>query len=455
MMSPWLGMALVLGTLGGLFAGLRLYQRRAAPHPELVRKLLHMGMGLVTLAFPWMFDEAWPVLVMAALSILGLVSLRLVQSLRVGLGDVVGAVKRTSLGEIYFPVAVTALFLLYLDEDPQPANRRVVLYCVPVLLLALADAAAALVGIGYGRWRYATADGEKSVEGSIAFFTLAFFCVHVPVLLFTSTDKAETLLIALLLAWLAMMFEAIAWRGLDNLVLPLVSFLLLKIYLDADVEDLRQRLGITAILTVFLVCFQHRSTLVGSAVLGAFLVGYISWALGGWQWLLAPLVLFVTYTLLSPRTEENSRRIHNIHAVVCVASAGMIWLFLAVIMERPEFLLPYTTAYAGHLAIIGIARLKFDKRNIPDSALVGLCVVKGWLLQFAPYFAAEAWTESLTDVKMEGAFVALAGAALAACVFYFTQPGLDDCPLDTPRWLRQGCAAGLGSAVGVVPLCVL
>jgi phytol kinase len=455
MMSPWLGMVLVLGILGGLVAGLRVFQRRAAPHPELVRKLLHMGMGLVTLAFPWMFDEAWPVLVMAALSIGGLLSLRLVQSLRSGLGDVVGAVNRTSLGEIYFPVAVTALFLLYLNEDADPPGRRAVLYCVPVLLLALADAAAALVGIGYGRWRYATADGEKSVEGSVAFFTLAFFCVHVPVLLYTNTGRAETLLIAVLLAWLAMLFEAIAWRGLDNLVLPLVSFLLLRIYLQADQEELEQRFRITAALTAFLIFYQHRSTLVGSAVLGAFLVGYISWALGGWQWVLAPLALFVTYTLLSPRTEANSRRVHNIHAVVCVASAGMIWLFLATLMHRPDFLLPYTLSYAGHLAIIGIARLKFDNLKIPGPMLLGLCIVQGWLLVFAPYVVAKLWTESMTDVKIEGVFFALVGVALAACLFYFTQPCLDDCPLDTPRWLRQGCAAGLGSAVGFVPLCVL
>src|SRR5439155_15297069 len=76
-MNPWLGMGSVLAVLGALLAGLRLWQRRTAPHPELVRKLLHMGMGLVTLTFPWVFDTAWPVLLLASASVLGLLALRL------------------------------------------------------------------------------------------------------------------------------------------------------------------------------------------------------------------------------------------------------------------------------------------------------------------------------------------------------------------------------------------
>ena len=57
-------------------------------------------------------------------------------------------------------------------------------------------------------------------------------------------------------------------------------------------------------------------------------------ALGGWHWLLAPLVVFLSYTLLSSRTQGNRLRIHNIHAVIAVASGGMIWLFLFAILDR-------------------------------------------------------------------------------------------------------------------------
>src|SRR5437868_3151074 len=122
MVNPWPAMALVLAVLGGLLVGLRLVQRVASPHPELTRKLVHMGMGLVTLTFPWLFDEAWPVLTLAGLSVVLLLSLRLVKVLRSGLGSVLGGVGReSSLGEVYFPVAVAVLFVLYLyDNNSHP-----------------------------------------------------------------------------------------------------------------------------------------------------------------------------------------------------------------------------------------------------------------------------------------------------------------------------------------------
>lgn len=59
--------AVILCT-AGLMAGLAVYQRRRSPHPEWVRKLMHMGSGLIALSLPWLFSEAWPVIVLALLA---------------------------------------------------------------------------------------------------------------------------------------------------------------------------------------------------------------------------------------------------------------------------------------------------------------------------------------------------------------------------------------------------
>lgn len=447
-MSPWLGIGLVLAALTGLLFGLRRLQRSATVHPELVRKLLHVGMGLVTLSFPWLFDEAWPVLLLAGSSITLLLSLRLVRSLKESVGEVVTGVGRVSLGDVYFSIGVLVLYLLYLRDGIDQPEVRTILYAVPLLLLTLADASAALIGIRYGRWHYRTADGEKSAEGSAAFFTCAFFTVHVPLLLGTDTGRAETLLIALLLAWLATMFEAIAWAGLDNLVLPLVSSLLLNMYLHMPANLLVLRLIVSAGLTVFLILYQNWTTLVGSAVVGAFLVAYISWALGGWPWLLPPLMLLFSYNLLTPSHAKSGQRIHNIHAVLSVASAGLLWLFLAKIFDRPEFLFPYTLAFAAHLAIIVVARLKRDFPEMAAAKLLGLGIFKGWALVFGAYLLSQ----EITGETLVAMVVGLVGTALAAVIFYLTQPGIDDCPTNTPRWLRQAADAALGSLVGFFAL---
>jgi phytol kinase len=448
-MNPWLGMGSVLAVLGSLVGALRLWQCRAAPHPELVRKLLHVGMGLVTLSFPLVFDAAWPVIALTVASVGVMAALRLTP-----LGRVLFAVGRASLGEVYFPVAVSILFVLYTRSDDPHHGRRLVLYLVPVLLLTVADAAAALVGVSYGRHRFNTAEGEKSAEGSVAFFTCAFFCAHVPLLLLTDTGRPETLLIAVLIAWLATMFEAIAWRGLDNLALPLVSYLLLLVYLDMSQQLLLVRLGVTAALMLFLAVYKGRTTLVGSAVLGVYLACYICWAVGGWHWLLAPLALFLSYTLLSPKNPVNIRRVHTIHAVAAVAAPGLIWLFLETLLDReklldrPAFLLPFTITFAGQLAIIGIARLKCDYPAMRGPTLLAICILKGWVFVFTPYLLSE----RLAPAALTGTALGLAGVAVAALAFFLMQPGLDDCPTDTPRWLRQAGAASLGSMVGLVPL---
>src|SRR5262249_26967997 len=164
MMSPWLGILLVPSVLGAMLGGLRLYQKWGSPHPELLRKILHVGMGLLAVAFPWIFDRSWPVLVLGVFSLGVMIALRTMKRFS-EVGSVLSGVRRVSLGEIYFPVAIIIQWHLYLFERDPDATVRVLLYCIPLLLLTLADAVAALVGVHYGKWRYVTEDGRKSAEG--------------------------------------------------------------------------------------------------------------------------------------------------------------------------------------------------------------------------------------------------------------------------------------------------
>jgi hypothetical protein len=171
---------------------------------------------------------------------------------------------------------------------------------------------------------------------------LAFFSVHVPLLLLSEVGRAETLLIALILGLLVMLLEAIAWRGLDNLFIPLGGYLLLRTHLEMDVVALLTRLGITIVLVVLTLTWRKRTTLNDSAVLGATLVGYLSWSIGGWRWLLPPLIVFLCYPLLMRRIDPELPaidrqkmpwlppaetygwvRVHNIYAVLSVAAAGL------------------------------------------------------------------------------------------------------------------------------------
>ena len=65
MLNPGLGILAVLAVFAVLLGALSVYQRLVRPNPEWLRKLIHMGMGIVTLSFPWLFAKAWPVLLMS------------------------------------------------------------------------------------------------------------------------------------------------------------------------------------------------------------------------------------------------------------------------------------------------------------------------------------------------------------------------------------------------------
>src|SRR5437867_4045500 len=83
---------------------------------------------------------------------------------------------------------------------------------IPILILTLADAIAALVGMAYGAHRYTGIAGQKSAEGSLAFFTVAFLTTHIPLLLLTTDQqmaREKVLLISLTIGFLVMLMEGI------------------------------------------------------------------------------------------------------------------------------------------------------------------------------------------------------------------------------------------------------
>ncbi len=444
-LPPIPAMLLVLIVLGGLMLGLRLLRQRRYLHPELTRKLVHVGMGLVTLTFPWLFGTAaWCVVTLGIVASASLYALRNSSALRQQFGGVLDGVSRDSWGEVYFPIGVAALFYL--------AHGDTVVFIIPVLLLALGDAVAALIGVRYGSVQYETGEGKKSLEGSLAFFLVAFLSAHVPLLLATNTGRAESLLIGLILGLLMMLIEAVAWRGLDNLFIPLGAFLLLRSFLPLSVLDLTVRLGVTVGLVGFAVLYRRKTTLNGSAVLGAALIAFLAWALGGWQWMIAPITLFSTYALLFPReNRDGTTRMHDIHDVLRATGVGIAWLFLAAAYHRSDFLLPYTVSFAAHLAIIGVIRLqeRFGGRERHFVPIIAL--VKSMILLLVPYYLLagrqdrSSWITLLVLAPV-GIGIGIAGARLAGVI-----PG-------TPRsqyrrWILQaGVAAGSALTMkGILP----
>ena len=99
MAHPWLEILAVLITGIVLLTALGVYQSYKPTHPELIRKLLHVGVGLIALSFPWLFSSAWPVFVVVALAALFIWIVRATGRRLSLLGSVLSNVHRQSRGE--------------------------------------------------------------------------------------------------------------------------------------------------------------------------------------------------------------------------------------------------------------------------------------------------------------------------------------------------------------------
>ncbi len=440
-----LAMAALLGALVILLVGLKALEKRGRLHPESLRKGVHVGMGLVVLPLPWIFDRVWPVIVLAALACGALVATRSIRSLRGGIGTVLGGVGRDSLGEIYFPIAVTVLFVL--------SQGDWLLYVVPILMLTLADAVAALVEVRYGLFQYQTSEGKKSLEGSLAFFLVAFFSAHLPLLLLTDTGRAEAVLIASILALLVMMLEFIAWRGLDNLLIPLGAHAFIRLYQDADIGRLLVHLLVAALLVVFTLAWRRRSRLDDSALVGGALFGFAAATLGGWLWFLGPFLFFLGVSLVWPRSTED--RPHTVYDILSTTAAGLGWLFAHSVTGEAWLLIPFAGSFAAQLTLYGVARIGHQPdRGPPVPRLLG-DIGLGWLVVQCPVlliaFAGGVVAEGagwgvpnlLTDLGL-----GLLAAGLAGVFFYLLVPRIYGPPL------REGpikpTVAALGAVASVV-----
>jgi phytol kinase len=432
--STWLSMAAMLAAFLGLYLLLHLYARATAARPETTRKLFHTGAGILTLAFPFLFDTAWPVFVLTGVSAVFISAVKFVPALRSRAGQVTNRVDRSTLGEVYFPAAVALLFWLTRGEDP-------LLFVIPVLVLTFADATCALVGGRYGLTPYVGA--SKSLEGSIAFVVVAFFCIHVPLLLWSGVGRAESLMIAATLALLVMVLEGSAWRGLDNLFIPIGGYFLLRAYLEMDAPALLARLLVTSGLVALIVVARRRTTLGDdSLAAGAFLC-YIAWALMGWPWLLGPFAILLGYRWLSPPTIDNSRRMHGVAAIIAVWTPAVLWLVLARFSGDPTLLLPYTVVFAAHLAMFGTSRLAFQFTGRPLAALFWQAVVTSWAIVMTPYVLVTGWNAA-NLLAAAGSVVAI---ALGATLFVRTQPDIRNAESSPRRWILQGCGAAAASLV--------
>jgi phytol kinase len=364
-------MAAVLVAQTIVLVGSGWLRSRAILGPEASRKCAHIGSGLIALPLPWLFDRVWPVFLLCGIGFCALLALRATASLRRvdllratarGLHDV----ERPSLGDLLFPVAVATLFWL--------AHATPVLYALPLLALALADAAAALVGRRHPIGRYATAESHKSLAGSAAFAATTFALIVLPLVLFVPLDLPRATLIALSAAILLSIVEAISFRGLDNLLVPLLGYAILAVELTLPMPSLLLRCAVAVTLLVALLRIRPAGAMLPDAVAALALFLYAVWAIGGPAWLapagLATMIVVLAFRAAARAKEDAHIAPRGAPVVVAMTLASLVWMVLAATVASTER--HDSTAFAGALAMATAMLVSTALASRWRAALAGL-----------------------------------------------------------------------------------
>lgn len=343
------GIALALGIA---FVALAVLSRRGRLKPETSRKAAHVVVGLTAVSFGWLFDETLPVLILSAGGLAFAIGIRRVQLLRDSFGPVLHAVRRRSLGDYCIPIVVPLLHELAMPDR--------VFYVVPILVLTLADSAAALIGRNFGLWSYRTDDGSKTLEGSATVAVVTGVVVFAALLL-DGYDWPRAVAVSVLMAVLVMLAEAVCWRGLDNLVLPLGSFALLKTLEIVADEMIVARVFVSVALTVFAVAWHRRAGLIGAAGAAAAFVIYACWAIGGMVWAIPPIVLLICLPFFGARHAESRDGDLGVGPILAMSAVPLAWMFLERADVLAGALLPFTASWAAVLGVVWVVRERRDR----------------------------------------------------------------------------------------------
>lgn len=285
--------------------------------PEVQRKLVHIGTGCYALTLPWLFPDRWPVYMLIGLTLGVMAVLRMPRFAKGGIGATLHAVERRSYGDLLLALAVGVVFLL--------ADGRLILYVLPIAVLTLSDAAAALTGSRYGTRFFQIEDGQKSVEGSVAFFMITLIVAMVCLLLLSDVPRANVILLAVIVAGFGTLVEADSWRGFDNFFLPAGLMVFLEARMTSDPATL------VTIMLVFsaAIWIALRSApllgLTGHAARVYVIAAFLLVSVVAPPFAVLPVLVFVTHAI-SCRIRPCKAVYPELDCVAALALLSFAWL---------------------------------------------------------------------------------------------------------------------------------
>jgi dolichol kinase len=219
-MNNLLGFFICITYVFAVIGGAELLRRNQGYGSGFTRKVIHIGVGMMSWALPFLFDNPWPFVIAA----LGFAVLNLLDW-RYGFFSAMASSDSSNLGTVYFPLAAATVSLLFWSRPP--------LMVAALMPLTWGDGIAPVVGQAYGRHPYTVFGHTRTLQGSAGFFVAGLLFTWLALWLIPG-PPAVSPLGALGPATAIMagttLVEAVSVRGLDNLTITAVAILILSLW---------------------------------------------------------------------------------------------------------------------------------------------------------------------------------------------------------------------------------
>lgn len=353
----------LLLTLVGFFLLLaELLTRKFSVNPLVVRKVLHLSMGVLIFFIPTYFkSNLYPAAAAMLFTVVGLLSLRsgFFRALHGGKGKSAGDTPPTSYGPVLFPLVFLLQVLLLWDS-------HIWILQTSMLVMGIGDSLAALAGSAFGsRHIEHLTKSPKTVEGSLTMFVSSLVLLSVLLFVFQSgfsggfAGKPAWMIIAfaVLLALIATAVEALLSHGLDNFFIPVsVAYVLYLIDVNRLVTMEGFLLG--GLFALFIALFSIKvKFLDNSGATATFLLGATIFGIGGLAWTVPMLTFYLLSSILSKLGRKRKAKFDLVFekgsqrdAGQVYANGGIAWIMMVVYSLTSDPAVFF--AYLGTLAAV-------------------------------------------------------------------------------------------------------
>lgn len=219
-MADWIGFVIAAAYIFGLIGLAELLRRRRGLSSDFTRKVIHIGVGMLSWALPFLFNEPW-------LFLIGCLSFAVLTLLdwHFGFFEAMASSNRSNLGTVYFPLVAAVIVYLFWDYPP--------LMVAALMPMTWGDGLAPVIGKKFGHHHYHIHGTTRTIEGSLGFFAAALIATWLALWVMPglpTLTPMQALFPALIVSVLTTLVEAVSIWGLDNITVTATAAIILFLW---------------------------------------------------------------------------------------------------------------------------------------------------------------------------------------------------------------------------------